>query len=76
MRNAKWKILRNRAKDALDKWIIPQIGRLTLDKINPVVFSNFRIARLEEGLKPASVNRETEVMMAILNFAVKQRRIP
>lgn len=65
-----------RAKDALDKHILPQMGKLTLDKINPVVFSNFRVARLEDGLKPATVNRETEVMMAILNFAVKQRRIP
>jgi len=65
-----------RATDALDKWILPQFGRLTLDRINPVVFSNFRVDRLEDGLKPATVNRETEVMMAILNFSVKQRRIP
>lgn len=65
-----------RAKDALDKRILPQIGRLTLDQVNPVVFSNYRVTRLEDGVKPATVNRETEVMMAILNFAVKQRRIP
>ena len=67
---------KKRAKDALDKWILPQLGSLTLDQINPVVLSNYRIGRLEEGLKPATVNRETEIMMAILNFAVKQRRIP
>lgn len=65
-----------RAKDALEKRILPQLGRLTLDRVNPVVFSNYRMTRLEDGLKPATVNRETEVMMAILNFAVKQRRIP
>jgi integrase len=67
---------KKRATDALEKWIIPQIGHLTLDQINPVVFSNYRIARLKAGLKPGTVNRETEVMMAVLNFAVKQRRIP
>ena len=65
-----------RVKDSLEKWILPQLGRLTLDRINPVVFSTYRMNRLKNGLKPASVNRETEVLMAILNFAVKQRRIP
>ena len=65
-----------RAKDALEKKILPQFGKRALDQLNPVVFSSYRITRLEEGVKPATVNRETEVMMAILNFAVKQRRIP
>ncbi len=67
---------KKRAQDSLAKCILPKIGRLTLDKINPVVFSKYRLERLETGLKPASVNRETEVMMAVLNYAVKQRRIP
>ena len=65
-----------RAKDALDKRIIPMLGSLTLDQINPVVFSNYRMSRLKDGVKAATVNRETEVMMAVLNFSVKQRRIP
>ena len=65
-----------RAKDALDKWILPKMGKVTLDRMNPVVLSRFRVDRLEDGLKPATVNRETEVIMAILNFSVKQRRIP
>lgn len=65
-----------RAKNALEKWILPRVGKLTLDQVGPVALSDFRVSRLAEGLKPATVNRETEVMMAILNFAVEQRRIP
>ena len=68
---------KKRVSDALTKNILPKIGRMTLDKINPGVFTKYRLERLTESkIKPATVNRETEVMMAVLNYSVKQRRIP
>jgi integrase len=64
-----------RVKGVLDEFL-PKIGRLTPEKFTPAFLSSLQRQMKEEGLKNLTVNRKTEVLTAILNFAVKQRRIP
>ncbi len=51
-------------------------GNLQIEKFTPELLTRFQQSELQKGLMPATVNRKTEVLTAILNFAVKQRRIP
>lgn len=51
-------------------------GNLAIERFTPEFLTKFQQAELRKGLQAATVNRKTEVCTAILNFAVKQRRIP
>jgi integrase len=64
-----------RAQGILDEFL-PKIGRLTPEKFTPGFLSSLQRQMKEDGAKNLTVNRKTEVISAILNFAVKQRRIP
>jgi integrase len=55
---------------------LPKIGRLTPDKFTPSFLSSLQRQMKADGAKNLTVNRKTEVFTAILNFSVKQRRIP
>lgn len=56
--------------------LLPKLGRLTPEKFTPMFLSSLQRQLKDEGAKNLTVNRKTEVLTAILNFAVKQRRIP
>lgn len=56
--------------------ILPQLGHLTPDRVGLDTISDFQSEQLDLGKKPATVNRKTEVIAAVLNFSVKNRRIP
>lgn len=56
--------------------ILPQFGSKTIAKFTPGFLVKYQRTLLEEGKKPATVNRKTEVITAILNFSFKHRRIP
>jgi integrase len=58
------------------KEFLPKIGRLTPEKFTPVFLSLLQRQMKADGAKNLTVNRKTEVITAVLNFAVKQRRIP
>lgn len=64
-----------RAQGILDEFL-PKIGRMTPEKFTPVFLSSLQRQMKDEGAKNLTVNRKTEVITAILNFSVKQRRIP
>ena len=55
---------------------LPRIGRLTPEKFTPSFLSSLQRQMKTDGAKNLTVNRKTEVLTAILNFSVKQRRIP
>lgn len=58
------------------KELLPQFGKLTIEKFVPELLSNYQKAEKKKGSANATVNRKTDTIMAILNYAVKQRRIP
>lgn len=58
------------------KTLLPAYGSLTMDKFTPELLSKIQQLEKQSGLSNSSVNRKTEVVTAILNFATKQRRIP
>jgi integrase len=58
------------------KELLPKLGPLQLYKFTPTFLFNLQQKLKAEGLKNASVNRKTEFVTAILNFATRQRRIP
>jgi integrase len=57
------------------KELLPRLGDLTPDKFHVGFLSKLQ-SELTPGRFPGTVNRMTEVVMAILNFAAKNRRIP
>lgn len=62
--------------DGIFKEILPQFGKLTIEKFVPELLSTYQKVEKQKGAANATVNRKTDTIMAILNFAVKQRRIP
>ncbi len=64
-----------RSKGILEE-LFPKIGNLTAEKFTPAFLSSIQRQLKESGSKSLTVNRKTEVITAVLNFSVKQRRIP
>lgn len=60
---------------AILKELDREFGKMPLAALTPDVLSKYQQSERAKGLKSATVNRKTEVVMAVLNFAVKQRRI-
>lgn len=62
------------------KSIIKEIStlfkNLAVDHITPEFLTRYQQGELNKGAKPATVNRKTEVVTAILNHSAKHRRIP
>lgn len=58
------------------KQLLPEIGKLPLNQLHPMRLSAYQSRRLAEGKKPATVNRETDVITAVINFSVRHRRVP
>lgn len=56
--------------------ILKHLGDFAIQKITPDFLMRFQQMQLKQELSPSTVNRKTEVITAILNFSVKQRRIP
>lgn len=61
---------------ALLKDVLKKFGDYTVDKFSPDLLSKIQHADKARGLSNSSVNRKSEVILAILNFSMKQRRIP
>lgn len=66
----------NKRVEGILKELLPKYGRLTPDKLQPELISSYQKARLSTGVRPATVNKETAVLNAILNFSSRCRRIP
>lgn len=64
-----------RAKGIL-KTLLPQYGQLTLDKFSPALMTKIQMEAKKRGLANASVNRICEIILAVLNYSLRQRRIP
>lgn len=64
-----------RVEGILDE-ILPEFGKLTPNRLNPERLSRFQSEQLAQGLAPATVNRKSDVITAILNFSVRHRRLP
>lgn len=58
------------------KELLQKFGNLPLEKYTPEFLSTIQQSELRSGSSPATVNRKTEVITAILNHSVKHRRIP
>lgn len=65
---------RKRKEGDLDqlRWVDPYLGKLYLDEINRDVIDGITQAKLQTGVRPATVNRVLEVVRVILNTAVKE----
>lgn len=61
---------------ALLKDVLRDYGDHTVDRFQPDLLSKIQHTDKSRGLSNSSVNRKSEVIMAILNFSMKQRRIP
>jgi integrase len=62
--------------DGVFKELLPKFGKLAIEKITPELLSQYQKDEKKKGAANATVNRKTDAIMAILNFSVKQRRIP
>jgi len=58
------------------KEIFPKFGHLTMDRFTPEFLARYQQAEKAKGLSNSTVNRKTEIIMAILNCSTKHRRIP
>ncbi len=56
--------------------ILPLWSDLTLDKFTPEFLSQYQRLEKAKGLKNETVNKQVQVAVSILNFSVKQRRVP
>lgn len=61
---------------AVIKEFLARFGNLPVEKITPELLSQFQQEELKSGAQPATVNRKTEVITAVLNHSVKHRRLP
>jgi integrase len=64
-----------RRVDGILEEILPVYGELPPNYISPSRLSEFRRKELARGSSPATVNRKTDVFIAVLNHSVGQRRI-
>ncbi len=64
-----------RSKGVL-KELYPKFGNLSLERFTPEFLSRYQQAEKAKGLSNSTVNRKTEIIMAILNCSTKHRRIP
>lgn len=65
-----------RCKALLEKEVLPKYGKTPLEMVTPDFMTRYQQSELKKGLLPPTVNRKTEILMAILNFSLKQQRIP
>lgn len=56
--------------------LLPRFGDLTLNKIKPGLLSSLQQEMISKGKARATVNRYTEVVVAIINHSVSHRRFP
>jgi hypothetical protein len=49
--------------------LLPSMGKLSPIRFQPEFLSSFQNRQLELGLKPATVNRKTEVITSVLSFS-------
>lgn len=61
---------------AVLKKFLPRFGDLSPNAFQPMLLAKMQSELLKSGLRPATVNRDLEVITAILNFSTKYRRIP
>lgn len=62
--------------EGIFKELFPKFGKLTLDRFTPELLSRYQKDEKSKGKANATVNRKSDTIVAILNYAVKQRRIP
>ena len=65
-----------RVEAILKKSINPLYGNWIPNRFHSGFISQFQTKRLATGLSSATVNRETEVIKAVLSFATRSKRIP
>lgn len=73
LRFSKGHIVRSRG---VLKELFPKFGNLSLDRFTPELLSRYQQSEKAKGLSNSTVNRKTEIIMAILNCSTKHRRIP
>jgi integrase len=61
---------------AVLKELEPKFGDLSIEKFTPELLSRYQQSEKAKGLANNTVNRKTEIIMAILNCSTKHRRIP
>lgn len=54
----------------------PRFGAHAIERFTPELLTRYQQAEKAKGLENSTVNRKTEVITSVLNFSVKQRRIP
>jgi integrase len=62
-------------KDRFRCHILPVLGRMKASRITTAQLKAYQVARLNEGAKPGTVNRETEVIRRTFRLAMQDRKI-
>ncbi len=65
-----------RRVEGILKELLPEFGHLAPNRLNPERLSRFQSEQLAKGLTPATVNRKSDVLTAVINFSVRHRRMP
>lgn len=56
--------------------LLPRYGKFTMNYFTPALITEIQNEQISVGHKPATINRKIEVINAILNYGVRQRKIP
>lgn len=62
--------------DGILSVLLPKYGELTLSKIKPGLMNSIQQDLIGQGKARATVNRYTEVIVAIVNHSIEHRRFP
>lgn len=62
---------RARAESVLEKYLLPTFGATRVERIRPIDVEKYQVVRLEAGASPSTVNREWNILRAVLNFFEK-----
>jgi integrase len=65
----------DRARDIIERLLLPEFGDLAIERLDSGHVKRYRDKRTKAGVKPATINREWNVLKAVLNFGETVRLI-
>lgn len=65
----------NDARDRFRCHLLPVFGKMKASRITTAQIKTYQVARLAEGAKPGTVNRETELMLRTFRLAMAGRKL-
>lgn len=65
----------SRYKTGIEKYIIPYLGNMSLEKIEPSIVQNFYYYLIDTGLKPGTCKKIIEIITSCFKYAMKLKLV-